>query len=148
MDTDRQNSIGFTIRRMSNLLRRKMAELAPPPEDRDGMTDMGCEIMEFLCEHVDRELFQRDVEEVFCIRRSTASRFLQKLERDGLLLRQSVARDARLKKLVPTERALALHSEVGAKSQVAESLMARDLTPEELARFLATAKKIQENLAR
>lgn len=131
---------------MSNLLRRKMMELAPPPEDRNGITETECLIMGFLCDHPDRELYQRDVEEVFCIRRSTASRFLQNLEKDGMLTRQSVPQDARLKKLVPTEKAIAIHEDIAEKFQIAEALMTAGLTEEELAQFIATARKIQHNL--
>ena len=60
---DRQNSISFTIRGLSNLLRRKMMEVAPPPEDRHGTTETEGQIMGFLCDHPDRALYQRDVEE-------------------------------------------------------------------------------------
>ena len=102
--------------------------------------------MGFLCDHLDRELYQRDVEEVFCIRRSTASRFLQNLERDGMLTRQSVPQDARLKKLVPTEKAMAIHAEIAEKFQIAEALMTAGLKAEELEQFIATARKIQRNL--
>ena len=45
---DRQNSISFTIRGLSNLLRRKMMEVAPPPEDRHGTTETEGQIMGFL----------------------------------------------------------------------------------------------------
>lgn len=102
--------------------------------------------MGFLCDHPDRELYQRDVEEVFCIRRSTASRFLQNLEKDGMLTRQSVPQDARLKKLVPTEKAIAIHEDIAEKFQIAEALMTAGLTEEELEQFIATARKIQRNL--
>ena len=118
----------------------------PPPEGRPGITEPEGLIMGFLCDHLDRELYQRDVEEVFCIRRSTASRFLQNLERDGMLTRQSVPQDARLKKLVPTEKAMAIHAEIAEKFQIAEALMTAGLTAEELEQFIATARKIQRNL--
>ena len=121
-------------------------ELAPPPEDRHGITETEGLIMGFLCDHPDRELYQRDVEEVFCIRRSTASRFLQDLERDGMLIRQNVPQDARLKKLVPTEKALAIHAEIAEKAQIVEAMMTAGLTVEELEQFIATARKIQHNL--
>ena len=123
-----------------------MMELAPPPEDRNGITETECLILGVLCDHPDRELYQRDVEEVFCIRRSTASRFLQNLEKDGMLTRQSVPQDARLKKLVPTEKAIAIHEDIAEKFQIAEALMTAGLTEEELAQFIATARKIQHNL--
>ena len=121
-------------------------ELTPPPSDRHGIPETEGLIMGFLCDHPERELYQRDVEEVFCIRRSTASRFLQNLERDGMLTRQSVPQDARLKKLVPTEKAMAIHAEIAEKFQIAEALMTAGLTAEELEQFIATARKIQRNL--
>lgn len=142
----RQNSVGFAIRSLSNLLRRKMMELTPPPSDRHGITETEGLIMGFLCDHPERELYQRDVEEVFCIRRSTASRFLQNLERDGMLVRRSVPRDARLKKLIPTEKALAVHACIAEKFQIAEKLMTAGLTEGEVEQFIATARKIQHNL--
>ena len=43
-------------------------------------------------------MFQRDVEQVFSLSRSTATGILQQLEEKGLLRRESVPSDARLKK--------------------------------------------------
>ena len=121
-------------------------ELSPPSDERHGSTETECLIMGFLCDYPDRALYQRDVEEAFCIRRSTASRFLQNLERDGMLVRQSVPQDARLKKLIPTEKALAVHADIAEKFQIAEKLMTAGLAVEELEQFIATARKIQRNL--
>lgn len=49
------------------------------------------------------DVFQRDIEELFRIRRSSVTSVLQLLEKKGLLRRESVPEDARLKKLVLTE---------------------------------------------
>ena len=121
-------------------------ELSPPSEDRHGITETECLIMGFLCDHPDRALYQRDVEEVFCIRRSTASRFLQNLEQDGMLIRQTVPQDARLKKLIPTEKAMSVHADIAEKFRIAEARMTAGLTEEELEQFIATAREIQRNL--
>ena len=143
---ERKNSVGFLIRSLSNLLRRKMMELSPPPENRSGMTETEGLILGFLCDHADRDLYQRDVEEVFCIRRSTASRFLHNLEQDGMLTRQSVPQDARLKQLGPTEKAMAAHAELEKSAQIVERLMIAGLTKEETAQFISIARKIRRNL--
>lgn len=140
---DRQGSLGFTIRCLSNLMRRKLCESAPSPE---GRSEIGGQIMGFLCDHADREFYQRDIEAIFYIRRSTASRFLKDLEQDGLLLRQSVSQDGRLKRLVPTEKALAIHEEFNRKALQVESILSDGLTAEEIAQFVAIAQKIQHNL--
>ena len=141
----RQHTIGFAIRSMSNLMRRKMFEIAPPP---DSATEMGGQIMGFLCDHPERELYQRDVEEIFCIRRSTASRFLRDLEDGGLLRRESVESDARLKKLVPTRKAMDVHENFKRKTQEIEAMLTEGLTPEEIDQFLVVSGKIRNNLSR
>lgn len=143
---DRQHSVGFTIRSLSNLMRRKMCELSPPPPDHP--SEIGGQIMGFLCDHPEREIYQRDLEEIFCIRRSTASRFLKDLERGGMLLRQSVPQDARLKRLIPTQKALSLHEQFNRKARQMEDLLVRDLTEEEIAQFLSVAHKIMGSLTR
>lgn len=141
---DRRNSIGLAIRSLSNLMRRKLFELSPPPPVRLG--EMGGQIVGYLCDHPDQALYQRDVEALFCIRRSTASRFLKDLEQEGMLLRKSVPQDARLKQLIPTEKAKSLHADANRKFNQLESLLTQGLSEEEIAQFLAISCKIQRNL--
>lgn len=141
---DRRNSIGITIRSMANLMRRKLFELSPPPPVHLG--EMGGQIMGYLCDHPDKALYQRDVEALFCIRRSTASRFLKDLERAGMLERRSVPQDARLKQLIPTEKAWSIHAGANRKFQQLEDQLTQGLSQEEIAQFLAISAKIQHNL--
>ena len=49
----------------------------------------------------------------FGMSRSTATGILQLMEKNGLILRESVASDARLKSLIPTEKAADLDAQVG-----------------------------------
>ena len=51
------------------------------------------------------DVFQKDIEKEFSIRRSTATGILQLLEKNGFVVRESVKEDARLKKLVLTDKA-------------------------------------------
>ena len=130
------NLVAHTLKKRLNA---KLADL--------GITGVQSHVMHYILAHcADGPVYQRDVEEVFCIRRSTASRFLQNLERDGMLVRRSVPRDARLKKLIPTEKALAVHACIAEKFQIAEKLMTAGLTEGEVEQFIATARKIQHNL--
>ena len=56
-------------------------------------------IIGYLYQNRDKEVFQRDIQEQFSIRRSTVTGILQLMEKNGLITRSSVERDARLKKL-------------------------------------------------
>lgn len=142
---DVQNSVGFTIRTLSNLLRRKLFCPAQP-QDRHCSETAGL-IMCYLCEHSNDELCQHDIEQVFCIRRSTASRFLTLLEEDGLIERRSAPKDARRKLIVPTQKALSIHAQILQRREELEACITRGVSQEELHIFLKVARKIEANLS-
>lgn len=141
-----KNSIAFEIKTLSNLLKRKLFEFAPPPGD-DEFTDMQGQIIDFLYANKDKkELFQKDLEEKFSIRRSTASRLLQGLERIGIVRREAVSYDARLKRLILTPKAITNHEKIREKIEEIEAIVSRELTDDEMEMFFIIAKKIKNNL--
>ena len=67
-----------------------------------GITGVQSRVMHYiLVKCVEGPVFQRDVERAFGLSRSTATGILQLMEKNGLILRESVHNDARLKSLVP-----------------------------------------------
>lgn len=143
---DVQNSVGLTIRTLSNLLRRKFS--CPAGTHDRHCSEVSGLIMCHLCEHSDEELCQHDVEQAFCIRRSTASRFLTMLEEDALIERRSAPNDARRKLIVPTQKALSIHAQILRRREELEACITQDISPEELRIFLEVARKIEANLSR
>lgn len=135
--------IGFQIRAVSNLIKRKIYEIRP--DGQPLLTDLQGRILGFLYHNQDREIFQRDIEEHFYIRRSTVSRLLAGMEEQGLLQRIPVPRDARLKKLVMTPRAVSLHEEITRRLDEIERLLERGLSRRELEEFLRILEKIKRN---
>ena len=73
---------GYEVKALSNLIRRKVWELSGQPEC-DAFTEMQGMLLGFLCHNRDQEIFQKDLEEAFYIRRSTASRLLKRLEEES-----------------------------------------------------------------
>ncbi len=51
------------------------------------------------------DVYQKDIEEEYSIRPATASQLLKKMEQDGLIRRESVPHDNRLKKIIVTDKA-------------------------------------------
>lgn len=140
-----KNEIGYQIRTLSNLLKRKVFEYAPLP-DRFGLTGMQARIVAYLYENREMAIYQKDIEERFSIRRSTASRFLKALEEKEILERKTADFDGRLKKLSLTPHALAQHEKIAEKIQMIEQQAASGLTEEEIKQFIAIAEKIKQNL--
>ena len=138
--------VGFEIKALSNLLRRRLWN---PTEHPEGMlTEIEGVLIGFLCHNQDREIYQKDLEADFCIRSSTASRLLKRLEDEGLVLRSMGEKDARMKRITATARAQALNDEAERRIAATEAVLTRGLSPEEIDQFLATAEKLKRNLLR
>jgi DNA-binding MarR family transcriptional regulator len=78
----------------------------------NGLTSIQTRILGHLrhAQKENKDVFQRDIEEVFRIKRSSVTSVLQTLEKKGLIIRESIPEDARLKKLVLTDKAIKMQS--------------------------------------
>ena len=138
--------IGFEIKTITNLIKRQF-DSSNVIKDLDNMTGMHGWIIGYLynkCQQGD--VYQRDLEQQFSIRRSTATKILQLMEKNGLIIRQAVDFDARLKKLVLTEKAIAIHQLVQKEIDKTEARLTKGLTQQEKDTLLELLEKIKNNL--
>lgn len=140
-----KRSIGMECRCVSNLVRRKMGETEVIKESQE-LTGMHGFVIGYLYNHQDEEVYQKDLEKRFEIRRSTATQILSLMEKNGLVFRQPVPRDARLKRLVLTEKAIEMHKEVVKEIEAIDSLLIAGVTEKELQTFFAVIDKVKANL--
>ncbi len=112
-----------------------------------GITGVQSRIMHYILAHYeDGPVFQKDVEEAFGLSRSTATGILQLLEKNGIIVRESVESDGRLKSLVPTRKAVELESEVRTSVREIEQLMTQGISSGQLELFYETVTKMSANL--
>lgn len=140
-----EKDVGFEIRTLSNLIRRdverNIANMDPKPNGRiHGWA------INYFYENRDRDIFQKDFEEKFSIRRSTASNMLKLMEKDGYIKRISVENDARLKKIVLTDKAVKIHTEICKDIAAREKKLRKGLTDEELEAFFRITEKLKNNM--
>ena len=139
--------IGHDIRVLSNLLRRSMDNSALQ-QYVDNLTGTHGWVIGYLFHRQGQDVFQRDLENEFSIRRSTATCVLQLMEKNGLIIREPVPYDARLKKLVLTPKALELHAHIEQEIAATEALLCQGLTGAEIEAFHRTAERMKLNLLR
>lgn len=138
--------VGFEIKALSNLLKRRMVNTS---EHSQGMlTEIEGVLIGYLCHSQGREIYQKDLEQAFCIRSSTASRLLKRLEDEGLILRSLGVNDGRTKRITPTLRARTLNDEAERRIAATEAVLTRGLSRDEIDQFLAIAEKLKRNLLR
>ena len=97
--------VGRLIHMMSHQMKRDSNSVASAIAN-DELTVMQKHVLKFvLLESLHRDLYQKDIEEEFQIRKSTVTGILKLMEKHGYIYRESVEKDARLKKIVPTPKA-------------------------------------------
>lgn len=82
----------------------------------------------------------------FRFRRSTATGILQLMEQHGLLRREPVPHDGRLKRLVLTDQALALDARIRERLRATEALMRAGISEEDLNTWFRVCGMIRANL--
>ena len=131
------------IATLSNLIRRKIHSLDGIP----GLTPVQDAVHHFILGRCrEQDLFQKHVEEEFNLRRSTATELLKLMEKKGLIYREGVSYDARLKKIMPTDKGVMLEGQVLKDILEMERLVTKGIPEEELEAFIATGTKMMNNL--
>lgn len=139
------HEIGFEIHTLSNELKRCM-DSRLTQYGLDHATRVQTHIIRFLVLNEGNDIFQKDLENEFRIRRSTISSVLRLMEKNGLILRTSVPGDARLKKITLTGRAREIHERTGCEIRRLEQQISQNLSQEEIDQFFHIMSTIRENL--
>ena len=138
--------IGMELRSLNNLIRRYF-EFSSHRKEIETVTGNNGWIIGYLAENADRDVYQKDLEDRFTITRSTASKVLNLMEQKGLIQRQTVARDARLKKIVLTEKAWKIKELMKEDAERMERTLTEGFTGEELKTLHSYIQKMKKNIS-
>lgn len=137
--------IGSEIHILGNMIHRYVENL-PNKKQIDSLTGMNAWIIGYIADCGGTDVFQRDFEKQFGITRSTASKVVNLMEKKGLVERRSVPGDARLKKLVLTEKSERIHQLMIEDFRQLERTLEAGFSEEELDRFSEYVHRMQRNL--
>ncbi len=113
----------------------------------DGFTGSQGRVLNYLISNSCKgDIFQRDIENEFDIRRSTATGILKLLEKNGMITRSPVPYDARLKKIVLTEKSIALTEKISAHLENIEKELIKNIADEDLKICFKVLSKMIKNL--
>ena len=103
-------------------------------------------IIEYILEHEGEEIYQKDLEKIFDIRRATVSGVLQTMEKNNLIQRITDTNDTRTKKIILNEKAKQILQKSKEKMNELSKNITEGISPKELENFINTIKKMKENL--
>ena len=142
----KSETVGFQIRCTANLVSRFIENSHKDNENEERITKMQGWVIDYIYDHRTEDVFQRDIEKEFEIRRSTATELLKLMEKNELLIRQLVPNDLRLKKLILTQKALNQHRKMDKMIKEVEAVMLNGISPEEKQIFFEVMGKIRNNI--
>ncbi len=142
---DEKRRIGHHIKSLERMMNHRRNESATK-NYVDSVTGTHGWVIRYLYDNREKDIFQKDIEKTFGIRRSTVTVMLKTMEKNGLITRTSVESDARLKKITPTDKALDLHYKISCEIDDFEEQMTRGISDEEIESFILTLQKIKNNL--
>lgn len=143
---ERTEAIGFRVRTLSVAIKRAV----DASKSRSGVDCTGTHgwVIGYLYENRHRDVFQRDIEKQFSVRRPTMTAILQLMEKNGLLYREKCDYDARLKRIKLTDAALKIHEAHERHIESFEHALREGVSDEELKSFFEIIGKISANAER
>ena len=143
-----ERHIGYEVRTLNQVIGRLVTSYQSKVDEKAGINRMQGWIIGYLYRHSEEAVFQKDLEAEFQMARSTASGILQAMEKKGLITRESIPRDARLKRLVLTEKGMKFQMEIMENFDRIQKVLKSDIPKEKLECFLEVLDMIRENAQR
>ena len=137
--------IGKDIKCLSNQIKRKIINLESIKK-LDKMSGANSYILSYIYIRGETPTYQKDIEKEFNITRSSASNIIKLMESKGMLIRESVDKDQRLKKLSLTEEAKSICKDISTEINEFENSLSKGLSKEEIMIFHNLINKIKSNL--
>ncbi|MDD3335486.1 MAG: MarR family transcriptional regulator [Eubacteriales bacterium] len=144
-DQTANRMVGKEIHRLSNRIKRSM-DSTDAHGRIEAVTGSNGWIIRFLSEREEQAVYQKDLENEFGITRSTASKVIRLMEQKGLVTRESVAHDARLKRLRLTDKSRELSMEMHRLGDAMDHRLLMGFTQEEEAQLYRFLDRMMENL--
>lgn len=139
------NQVGFQLKKLDLMFRRNM-EAHFRKSGFEGMSVINVWIIEYLAHNDNKNIFQKDIEKRFNIGKSSIAGTLKGMEEKGIIVRQSVEGDARLKKVVLTDKGRHYACKMEQGKADMEQKVSAGISEEDMDHFFMVIKQMQENL--
>ena len=139
-----KETVGRSIGMLSNLIRRHFSTFS----FHDTLSPAQGKTLHFiLVRGQECDVFQKDVEEEYSLRPPTATKILKDMEKNGLIRRETVPYDARLKRIVVTEKGLQYQGMIRESLEETERRLTEGITEDDLATFFRVISRMIRNMS-
>lgn len=135
-------SAARSVSKLSNKLRRRIDALSSKRE----LSGAQGKVLHFLLTQTE-DVFQKDIEEEYGLRPPSASELLKKMENNGLIRRESLPQDARMKRIIVCEKAMRYRESVLEDLTALEEDLLRGIPEQDQEVFFRVVDQMLENVS-
>lgn len=143
-------SLLFQIKNLEKTIIRK---LSPDELEKKYISDIErrptptqMQILGYILDNIDRDVYQKNLEESLNLRRATISDILQRMEKNGVIKREIDSNDTRTKKILLTSKSREFFEAGRNRMKDLENIAVKNITYEELETFSNVINKMIENM--
>ncbi len=140
-----KEEVGHALFRLNSTLRR-FIDSNTHNREHEPLNGPSMWLLRFLAENRDAAVYMKDVEKRFGLTRSTASKTVDLLVRNGLIERRTDEKDMRLRRLILTRRAESLLEDICRDHMLVESTLTQGFAEEEKIQVLHYLERMRENI--
>ena len=133
--------IGKTLMILQNQIARAIEER----KTSDQLPRSQGRVLRYIYNHKENDVYQKDIEKEFNLRRPSATEVLQKLESSGMIVRISTEEDRRIKKIQISEKGEKKVQQIHENIMKMEEILRKDLSMEEVQFFFTIMDKMTKN---
>ena len=140
-----ENIVLFKIKELDKKIVRTMlkenSDINIPP-----LTSTQIQILKYMIEHQNENVYQKDLENVLNLRRATVSGVLQTMEKNNLIKREIYENDVRVKKIILNEKTKSIFLKNKQKIDEIEKNITKNISKKDLNDFIKVIDKLITNL--
>lgn len=137
--------LGYEVKTLARMMKQRIDD-TEFMRTNEQMTGMQGWVLGYFTRHDGEDIFQRDLEAEFRVRRSTMTQLLNTMESRGLIERVEYEKDRRLKKIVPTTLAREYMERSIEAINEAEAQLTQGFSQQELDTFYSFIERCKYNL--
>lgn len=141
-----KNRIAYEIITLDHNIRRFLINEGKYSPIKNMPSQVQMRIVHYLIQNKDTDIYQRDLEKVLNLRRSTISGILKTMEKHNIIIRTDSKIDARSKKIELSSISLKFYNESRKVFEKVNSILTKDIDTNDLEIFFKVAKIMKENL--
>lgn len=144
---DYKDNVAFALRELSIAMARYFGHMNKDcPHDHPSGIQIG--ILDYLEKNKNKDIFQKDLEKEFMMRRPTASRVLARMETSDYIQRVSVPYDGRLKKIIINPEVFKKRDHPNKRMEQFNRELTNGLSEKEIEQFIQITTTMKNNIKR